>query len=161
MADFHFNVHMDGKITFEIHYEEGVLPEAFPEARTRVSRAAKAAVKPPPRTAQRLWPQNKSRIPFCSSICYNPKNKIGSCRGEAMKISKVVLSIITILSAVLGLTKVLAFDITNPIMLTSLATLLLLRSVEYKNNRDRSGFILTCLTAVFVYFVVIYKVFIG
>ena len=78
-----------------------------------------------------------------------------------MKISKVVLSIITILSAVLGLTKVLAFDITNPIMLTSLATLLLLRSVEYKNNRDRSGFILTCLNRSFCYFVVIYKVFIG
>lgn len=45
MIDFHFNVHMDGKITFEIHYEEGVLPEVFPEARTRVSRAAKAAAK--------------------------------------------------------------------------------------------------------------------
>ena len=45
MADLHFNVHMDGKITFEIHYEEGVLPEVFPEARTRVSRAAKAAAK--------------------------------------------------------------------------------------------------------------------
>ena len=43
MTDFHFNVHMDGKITFEIHYEEGALPEVFPEARTRVSRAAKAA----------------------------------------------------------------------------------------------------------------------
>ena len=42
---FHFNVHMDGKITFEIHYDEGVLPEVFPEARTRVSRAAKAAAK--------------------------------------------------------------------------------------------------------------------
>ena len=78
-----------------------------------------------------------------------------------MKILKVVLSLITILFAVLGLIKVLAFEITNPIMLTSLATLLLLRSVEYKNNRDKSGFILTCLTAVFVYFVVIYKVFIG
>lgn len=25
MTDFHFNVHMDGKITFEIHYEEGSL----------------------------------------------------------------------------------------------------------------------------------------
>lgn len=25
MNDFHFNVHMDGKITFEIHYAEGVL----------------------------------------------------------------------------------------------------------------------------------------
>ena len=45
MTNFHFNVHMDGKITFEIHYEEGVLPEVFPEARTRVSRAAKAAAK--------------------------------------------------------------------------------------------------------------------
>lgn len=45
MTDFHFNVHMDGKITFEIHYEEGTLPEIFPEARTRVSRAAKAAAK--------------------------------------------------------------------------------------------------------------------
>ena len=45
MTDFHFNVHMDGKITFEIHYEEGVLPKVFPEARTRVSRAAKAAAK--------------------------------------------------------------------------------------------------------------------
>ena len=45
MTDFHFNVHTDGKITFEIHYEEGALPEVFPEARTRVSRAAKAAAK--------------------------------------------------------------------------------------------------------------------
>ena len=45
MTDFHFNVHMDGKITFEIHYEEGTLPEIFPEARTRVSRTAKAAAK--------------------------------------------------------------------------------------------------------------------
>ena len=43
MTDFHFNVHMDGKITFEIHYEEGALPEVFPEAHTRVSRMAKAA----------------------------------------------------------------------------------------------------------------------
>ena len=47
MTDFHFNVHMDGKITFEIHYEEGVLPEVFPEARTRVSRAAKPAAPAP------------------------------------------------------------------------------------------------------------------
>ena len=46
-------------------------------------------------------------------------------------------------------------------MLTSLATLLLLRSVEYKNSREKSGFVLTCLAAVFVYIVVIYNVFIG
>ena len=45
MTDFHFNVYTDGKITFEIQYEEVALPKVFPEARTRVSRAAKAAVK--------------------------------------------------------------------------------------------------------------------
>ena len=78
-----------------------------------------------------------------------------------MKIAKNILSIITMLFAVLGLVKILPFDIANPIMLVSLSTLLLLRSVEYKNNRDKSGFIMTCLTAVFVYIVVIYNVFIG
>ena len=78
-----------------------------------------------------------------------------------MKIAKIILSIITMLFAVLGLVKILPFDIANPIMLVSLATLLLLRSVEYKNNRDKGGFIMTCSTAVFVYVVVIYNVFIG
>ena len=78
-----------------------------------------------------------------------------------MKIAKIILSIITMLFAVLGLVKILPFDTANPIMLVSLATLLLLRSVEYKNNRDKSGFIMTCLTAVFVYVVVICNVFIG
>lgn len=78
-----------------------------------------------------------------------------------MKIVKIILSIITMLFAVLGLVKILPFDIATPIMLVSLATLLLLRSIEYKNNRDKGGFIMTCLTAVFVYVVVIYNVFIG
>lgn len=78
-----------------------------------------------------------------------------------MKIAKILLSIITILFAALGLVKVLPFDIANPIMFTSLATLLILRSVEYKKSREKSGFILTCLTAVFVYIVVIYNVIIG
>ena len=45
MKDFHFNVPADGKITFEIHYEPGVLPEVFPEARGKVTRAEKAAAK--------------------------------------------------------------------------------------------------------------------
>ncbi len=41
--------------------------------------------------------------------------------------------------------KVLSFDISNPVMLTSLASLLLLRSIEYKNNRDKSGFLFTII----------------
>ena len=45
MKDFHFNVHMDGKITFEIHYEQGALPDVFPEPRARKARTAKAEVQ--------------------------------------------------------------------------------------------------------------------
>ena len=45
MLDFHFNVPADGKITFEINYAQGVLPEVFPEARAKMTRAEKAAAK--------------------------------------------------------------------------------------------------------------------
>lgn len=78
-----------------------------------------------------------------------------------MKIMKILLTIITILFAGFGLFKVLSFDIANPIMLVSLATLLLLRGIEYKNDRDKSVFILNLIAAMFVYVVVIYNVFWG
>ena len=78
-----------------------------------------------------------------------------------MKIAKIILSVITVLFAVLGLVKILPFDIVSPVTLVLLATLLLLRSAEYKNNGDKSSFITTCLTAAFVYIVVIYNVFAG
>ena len=76
-----------------------------------------------------------------------------------MKAIKIALSVITVLFAGLGMLKVLSFDRSNPIMSTSLATLLLLNSIEYKNNGDKNGFILTILTALFMYAVVIYIVF--
>ena len=38
----------------------------------------------------------------------------------------------------------------------ALATLLVLRSIEYKKSRENSSFILTVITAVFLYVVVIY-----
>lgn len=78
-----------------------------------------------------------------------------------MKIMKILLTIITILFAGFGLFKVLSFDIANPIMLVSLATLLLLRGIEYKNDRDKSVFILNLIAALFVYVVVIYNVFLS
>jgi len=78
-----------------------------------------------------------------------------------MKIMKILLTIIAILFAGFGLFKVLSFDIANPIMLVSLATLLLLRGIEYKNDRDKSGFILNLIVAMFVYVVVIYNVFLS
>lgn len=45
MVDFHFNVPADGKITFEIQYADGILPEVFPAARAKMTRAEKAAMK--------------------------------------------------------------------------------------------------------------------
>lgn len=60
MTNFHFNVHMDGKITFEIHYEPGVLPEVFPEARARVTRVAKAAAKAAAKAVQEAAPVEES-----------------------------------------------------------------------------------------------------
>ena len=81
--------------------------------------------------------------------------------GIIMKIVKIILSIVTMLFALLGLLRVISFDIANPIMFLALATLLVLRSIEYKKDRDNSGFILTIFTAIFLYIVVIYNVFIG
>ena len=40
-----------------------------------------------------------------------------------------------------------------------LATLLVLRSFEYKTSGDKSGFILTILIAIFVYIVTFYNAF--
>lgn len=77
-----------------------------------------------------------------------------------MKIAKIILSIITMIFALLGLLKILSFDIANPIMLFALATLLVLNSIEYKKNRDNISFVVTILSALFLYIVIIYNVFI-
>ncbi|MCM1148913.1 MAG: hypothetical protein NC319_02340 [Butyricicoccus sp.] len=92
-------------------------------------------------------------------------DKSGFAEGKvfAMKIAKTILSVITIIFTGLGLFKVLSSDISNPIMYTSLATFLVLQSIEYKNTvgKSKSDFILTFIAALFVYAVVFYNVFIG
>ena len=52
MLDFHFNVPEDGRITFEISYAQGVLPEVFPEPRAKMTRAEKAAAKAAAKAAE-------------------------------------------------------------------------------------------------------------
>lgn len=78
-----------------------------------------------------------------------------------MKIVKIILSIIVILFAILGLLKTLPFDITQPIMLFALATLILLQGIELKKNKDNVRFGFMLASALFVYSVIIYNVFIG
>ena len=45
--DFKFDVPLNGAITFKIFFEQGILPEVWPEARQRKTRALKAAEEEP------------------------------------------------------------------------------------------------------------------
>lgn len=45
MRDFHFYIPQDGKITFQIHYEKGALPDVFPAPRAKMTKAEKAAAQ--------------------------------------------------------------------------------------------------------------------
>lgn len=45
MVDFGFNIGPDGKITFQVFFDEGVLPEEFPANRKSVSWRERAAAK--------------------------------------------------------------------------------------------------------------------
>lgn len=63
MLDFHFNVPADGKITFEISYAPGVLPEVFPEARAKMTRAEKAAAKKATKAAAEQEPTPEENAP--------------------------------------------------------------------------------------------------
>ncbi len=78
-----------------------------------------------------------------------------------MKIAKILLSITTVLFALLGLLKVLAFEISQPLTMFSLATLLLIRAIEDKKKNDKLGLIIGLVLSVFLYIVIIYNVFIG
>lgn len=74
-----------------------------------------------------------------------------------MKMIKIILFIIMIVFAAFGLFRILSFNITNPIMFTSLATILLLRSIECKKSRDKTGFLFTFIASVFIYIIVIFN----
>lgn len=63
MLDFHFNVPADGKITFEINYAPGVLPEVFPEPRAKMTRAEKAATKTATKAAAEQEPTQEETVP--------------------------------------------------------------------------------------------------
>ena len=45
IRDFAFDTVTDGKITFQLFFDEGVLPEEFPAARAKMTREEKAAAK--------------------------------------------------------------------------------------------------------------------
>lgn len=63
MLDFHFNVPTDGKITFEINYSQGALPEVFPEPRAKMTRVEKAAARAAEKAAAEQKPKTGENSP--------------------------------------------------------------------------------------------------
>lgn len=63
MLDFHFDIPADGKITFEINYAPGVLPEVFPEPRAKMTRAEKTAAKTAANAAAEQEPTPEENAP--------------------------------------------------------------------------------------------------
>lgn len=60
MRDFHFYIPQDGRITFQIHYEKGALPDVFPAPRAKMTRAEKAAAKAAAQTeAEQAMPKEE------------------------------------------------------------------------------------------------------
>lgn len=76
-----------------------------------------------------------------------------------MRKAIIILSIIIILISIINFTRMLPKNITEPVMFLSLATLLLLRSIESYKNGDSAGFIIGLITSLFVYGVTIYNFF--
>ena len=73
MTDFHFNVHMDGKITFDIHYEQGVLPEEAPAAEDSAAEieAAPEAEEATEEAAAEAIESDEASGNSTMEICYN------------------------------------------------------------------------------------------
>ena len=57
--DFQFDIAPDGKISFQLFFEEGILPEVFPESRAKLTRKEKEETKadPKPETEESPIPE--------------------------------------------------------------------------------------------------------
>ena len=78
-----------------------------------------------------------------------------------MNVLNKVLSLITVVCAVVGLFGFVSYDFTMPIMLVSFGTLLLVRAIQYKQNGNNQVFTYSLIGAIFLYGVVIYNLFIA
>lgn len=75
-----------------------------------------------------------------------------------MKYIKIILSIITILMSVLGLMGVIAFNISLPIALMSLAIINVLNGIAFYKVGDKKNSTLLLVSGVFLFAVVAYNV---
>ena len=77
-----------------------------------------------------------------------------------MKVLKIIFTVLTILLAILGLSGVLEYDTSQPIMFTCLGLVYLITAKEYSNKGDKKSGIWFLILSIFI-FVVIAVVLIG
>ena len=78
---------------------------------------------------------------------------------NVLKVLSIIASIIVIIFALLGITKVLDYDISMPIMMFSLGLVNLLNFFILKNKSKQSAYF-GLITAIFIFIVFIFVVFV-
>ena len=76
-----------------------------------------------------------------------------------MKYMKLLFASLTILFGVLGLSNVLAYDVSMPIMIFTMASTLLINSFEFKKKQDNVVFGFLLFVALFAYGILAYTLF--
>ena len=76
-----------------------------------------------------------------------------------MKYIKLIFASLTILFGVLGLSNVLAYDVSMPIMIFTMASTLLINSFEFKKKQDNVVFVFLLFVSLFAYGVLAYTLF--
>ena len=74
-----------------------------------------------------------------------------------MKVLKIIFTVLTILLAILGLSGVLEYDTSQPIMFTCLGLVYLITAKEYSNKGDKksSKYFLICSIVIFATLLVV------
>jgi len=75
-----------------------------------------------------------------------------------MKNLKLFFSALTVVFAILGLTKTISTDISMPIMFVCLSTIMFITSKEYKDEKAKNTSIYFLLFGLFLLIVTIYNV---
>lgn len=76
-----------------------------------------------------------------------------------MKYMKLLFASLTILFGVLGLSNVLSYDVSMPIMIFTMASTLLINSFEFKKKQDNVVFVFLLFVSLFAYGVLAYTLF--
>lgn len=90
IRDFAFDVHLDGKIDFMLHFDKGILPEVFPAIREKGSRKPKAPETTAPKAPETTAP-SALRIPIATAPSSPQPPTMAATAGNTAQAPKLAL----------------------------------------------------------------------